>query len=110
MMRALWPASAHYDFTDETVFVWERPTGGLGGFVCDCTPVPYIEGWWVAQDLRRAGIGRALIEAVEQCCREHGYTELGSDVEVDNAGSVKAHADLGFESTLQLQFFRKRLT
>ena len=120
MMRALWPASAHYDFADETVLVWERPAGGLGGFVsfsvrpwaegCDSTPVPYIEGWWVAQDLRRAGIGRALIEAVERWCREHGYSELGSDVEVDNAGSIEAHGALGFESTLQLQFFRKRLS
>jgi aminoglycoside 6'-N-acetyltransferase I len=120
MMRALWPAGSDYDFRDETVFVWERPAGGLGGFVsfsvrpwaegCDSAPVPYIEGWWVGPDLRRAGVGRALVEAVERWCREHGYVELGSDVDVENATSVEAHVALGFEPTLRLQFFRKRLS
>lgn len=119
MMRALWPAAGDYDFRDETVFVWERPVGGLGGFVsfslrpwaegCDSTPVPYIEGWWVAPDLRRAGVGRALVEAVERWCREQGYLELGSDVELDNTTSLALHAALGFAPTLQLQFCRKRL-
>ena len=119
MMRALWPAAGAYDFSDETVFVWERPDGGLGGFVsfsvrpwaegCESTPVPYIEGWWVAPDIRRSGIGRALVQAVERWCREHGYQELGSDVELDNTRSVEAHVALGFEPTLRLQFFRKRL-
>ncbi|NOT06958.1 MAG: GNAT family N-acetyltransferase [Gemmatimonadales bacterium] len=120
MMRALWPDAGEYDFSGETVFVWERPAGGLGGFVsfslrpwaegCDSAPVPHIEGWWVAPDLRRAGVGRALFEAVEQWCREHGYRELGSDVELANTTSLAAHAALGFEPTAQLQFFRKRLT
>jgi hypothetical protein len=50
MMRDLWPDADDYDFRDETVFVWERSSGGLGGFIsfslrpwaegCDCTPVP----------------------------------------------------------------------
>lgn len=33
MMRALWPDAGFYDFGDETVFVWERPQGALGGLV-----------------------------------------------------------------------------
>ncbi|HJR58317.1 MAG TPA: GNAT family N-acetyltransferase [Vicinamibacterales bacterium] len=120
MMRSLWPDCGDYSFDDETVFVWERQGGGLGGFVsftlrpwaegCDATPVPYIEGWWVAPDLRQAGVGRALVEAVERWCRAHGYPELGSDVELENAVSLAAHAALGFEPTLRLQFLRKRLT
>jgi aminoglycoside 6'-N-acetyltransferase I len=119
MMRTLWPGGDSYDFSDETVFVWERDGGGLGGFVsfsirpwaegCDSTPVPYIEGWWVAPDLRQTGVGRALVRAVEQWSREHGYGELGSDVELDNDVSLRAHAALGFEPTLRVQFFRKRL-
>src|SRR5688572_7804195 len=86
MMRALWP-----DFDDqlgdERVFVWRRPEGGLGGFAsmslrqytdaCESRPCPYVEGWWVASDLRMKGVGRALIEAIETWCREHGYSELG---------------------------------
>lgn len=119
MMRTLWPGGDSYDFSDETVFVWERDGGGLGGFVsfsirpwaegCDSTPVPYIEGWWVAPDLRRAGVGRALVMAVEEWSREHGYRELGSDVELDNGVSLRAHTALGFEPTLRVQFFRKPL-
>lgn len=119
MMRALWPDAGDYDFGDETVFVWERSEGSLGGFAsfslrpwaegCSGMPVPYVEGWWVAPDLRRSGVGRALIDAIEQWCRENGYVELGSDVELDNAPSLAAHAALGFEPTLRLQFFRKRV-
>lgn len=119
MMRSLWQTATDYDFSDETVLVWDREGGGLGGFIsfslrpwaegCDATPVPYIEGWWVAPDLRRSGVGRALVSAVEEWCREHGYDELGSDVEVENTTSLEAHATLGFEPTLRLQFFRKRL-
>ena len=120
MMRALWRDAGDYDFKDETVFVWERPGGRLGGFAslslrpwaegCESTPVPYVEGWWVAPDLRRQGIGRALFGTIERWCQERGYAELGSDAEIDNAVSLRAHTTLGFEPTLRLQFFRKRLT
>jgi aminoglycoside 6'-N-acetyltransferase I len=86
MMAALTGEDSH-DFSSETVFVWERETGGLGGFIslslrpwaegCVAEPVPYIEGWCVASDLRGSGVGRALV--------------------------------LGFEPTMRLQFFRKEL-
>jgi len=119
MMRALWPDAGDYDFGDETVFVWERSDGQLAGFAsfslrpwaegCSSMPIPYIEGWWVAPDLRRSGVGRALFGAIEQWCLDNGYTELGSDVEVDNAPSLAAHAALGFKPTVRLQFFRKHL-
>lgn len=117
MMSALLDDSTPYDFSSETVFVWERETGGLGGFIslslrpwaegCTSEPVPYIEGWWVAPDLRGAGVGAALVAAVEQWCRRRGFVELGSDVAQDNTVSLQAHAALGFEPTLRLQFFRK---
>lgn len=118
MMRAL--TAEDYDFSDEVVFVWEGDDGPLGGFIsvslrpwaegCESTPVPYIEGWWVEPNVRRTGVGRALVAAVEAWCLAKGYTELGSDVEVSNEASLRAHRTLGFESTLQLQFFRRRLT
>lgn len=120
MMYALWPSPDPYDFSDESVFVWQRDDSrGLGGFIsfsvraraegCESSPVPYIEGWWVAPDLRGSKVGRALVTAVERWCLEHGYHELGSDVELHNDVSLRAHAALGFEPTLRLQFFRKRL-
>lgn len=119
MMRALWPTSLDYDFGNESVFVWVRESGRLGGFIsfslrpwaegCEETPVPYIEGWWVAPDLRRRGVGRALVEAVEHWARERGHRELGSDVQLENIASLEAHAALGFEPVERVQFFRKRL-
>lgn len=54
-------------------------------------------------------MGRALVAAVEGWVRERGYWELGSDVELDNAASLDAHAALGFEPVQRVQFFRKVL-
>ena len=117
MMRAL--TSEEYDFGDEIVFVWEREDGSLGGFVSlslrpwaegrESEPAPYIEGWWVDADIRRAGVGSALIRAAEEWCRTNGYAELGSDADVENEISIRAHRAVGFEPTLRLQFFRRRL-
>lgn len=120
MMRVLWPNAGEYDFSDETVYVWQRPDRSLGGFAsfslrpwaegCESAPVPYIEGWWVAPDLRQQGVGRELVATIELWCRERGYAELGSEAEIANDVSIQAHAALGFEPTVQLQFFRKRLS
>jgi GNAT superfamily N-acetyltransferase len=116
--RAIW-SEVGGDDLDETVLVWESDDGALGGFVsvalrpwaegCAGQPVPFVEGWYVAEDLRRQGVGRALIEAAEAWAREAGFDELGSNVRVDNAGSLRAHERLGFVATERLQFFRKAL-
>jgi len=118
MMLALWP-DFDGDFGGEEVLVWERDRGGLGGFLAhgvrahgpntEDGPVPWIEGWWVAPDLRRAGVGRALVDAFEALARARGFAAIGSDVLADNDASLAAHAALGFEPTERLQYFRKRL-
>ena len=76
---------------------------------CSSSPVPYVEGWYVAPDWRRRGGGRALMSAAEQWSREQGYTELGSDTEELNRLSRDAHAALGFEEVETLVVFRKAL-
>jgi GNAT superfamily N-acetyltransferase len=116
--RTLWDEDDGTD-DDETVFVWESETGVLGGFVsvslrpwaegCVGAPVPYVEGWYVTENLRRQGIGRALIQKAEAWAQERGFAELGSDVRLDNPISFEAHERLGFVPTEQLQFFRKSL-
>jgi aminoglycoside 6'-N-acetyltransferase I len=120
MMTKLLPNEPDYDFRDEHVFVWEEKDGSLGGFAsisirawadgCDSEPCPYVEGWYVEPQLRHRGIGTVLIRAIESWCVEHGYSELGSDAELTNAASMQAHVALGFEPTLQVQYFRKRLS
>ncbi|RJQ37026.1 GNAT family N-acetyltransferase [Candidatus Parcubacteria bacterium] len=119
LMRALWPDQDVSSDLDDTIFVWEEPDGRLGGFIsaavrpwvegADAAPCPHIEGWYVEPDLRKRGIGRALVAAVEQWAREQGFQELTSDVEMESAGSLAAHQALGFEPTEQIQYFRKKL-
>jgi aminoglycoside 6'-N-acetyltransferase I len=76
---------------------------------CDGSPVPYVEGWYVAAEHRRRGIGGALMNAAEEWSREHGYMELGSDTEEFNRLSRDAHAALGFDEVETIVVFRKAL-
>lgn len=99
--------------------VAERAGGGLGGFLelgirayaegCAAGAVPFIEGWYVDADLRRAGLGRALVRAAEKWARSRGYEEIASDVELDNDASIAAHGALGYEEVTRLVCFRRSL-
>jgi aminoglycoside 6'-N-acetyltransferase I len=103
----------------DEVFFTERPEGGLCGFLeaslrsradgCDSTPVGYIEGWYVDPDMRRKGIGRALVEAAEAWASAKGCREMASDAELWNAVSHQAHGALGYEETARLVLFKKDL-
>jgi aminoglycoside 6'-N-acetyltransferase I len=75
----------------------------------DSQPVGYIEGWFVLPEFRKRGIGRALIEAAEGWARSRGCSELASDAQLDNQGSIEAHGRLGFRETERIVCFLKRL-
>jgi len=132
MRAALWPDEDPAELLDETVewlgevdpdqvtFVAERDDGqSLCGFAeasvrkyadgVDESPCAFLEGWWVDADVRRTGVGRALIEAVEVWARSRGFTELGSDALLDNTLSHTAHQALGFQERERVVYFRKRL-
>ena len=72
-------------------------------------PCAFVEGWWVDADVRRTGIGRALMAAVEAWARARGFHELGSDALLENVVSYHAHLALGFEERERVIAFRKRL-
>jgi aminoglycoside 6'-N-acetyltransferase I len=103
----------------EAVFVAERPEGGLCGFVeaalrsradgCDSTPVGYIEGWYVDEDVRRRGVGRALVEAAEAWAVSKGCRQMASDAELWNDVSHQAHGALGYRETARLVLYKKGL-
>jgi aminoglycoside 6'-N-acetyltransferase I len=76
---------------------------------CDTDRVAYLEGWYVAPEARRKGVGAALIRASEDWGRAQGCTEFGSDALIDNVVSEKAHKALGFTETVQIRCFRKDL-
>ena len=131
MRAALWPDEDPRALADElaalladekqAAFVAERDDapGRLCGFAeasvrpyansNDEAPCAFLEGWWVDADVRQAGVGRALVAAVEDWARSHGFSELGSDALLDNTLSHLAHHALGFEEIERVIYFRKRL-
>ncbi len=76
---------------------------------CDSSPVPFIEGWHVEPDVRRRGIGRALVRKAEGRARAAGFKEMASDTEIENGGSVAAHCALGYVETERVVCFRRAL-
>lgn len=130
MRSALWPSDDHGAEIDEyfrsggsplltVIFVAERSSGGLAGFIelglrpyaegCESSPVPFIEGWYVDPDVRQTRIGSGLVRIAEDWARGQGYKEIGSDVEIDNDGSLAAHRALGYEEVTRLVCFRREL-
>jgi len=130
MRLALWPdasTSEHlaemeaiFEAAEAPVFVAVRPNGTPGGFLeggtrqsadgCEGGPVGYIEGWYVVADLRRQGVGRALVRAFETWARESGLQEIGSDTWLGNEVSIAAHTRLGYLEAERLVHFVKKLT
>jgi len=104
---------------NQVAFVAEREDGRLCGFAeasvrpfangVDESPCAFLEGWWVDEDTRRSGVGRALVAAVEDWARARGFAELGSDALLDNPLGHQAHRGLGFEERERVVYFRKRL-
>ena len=101
------------------VFIAERPNGSACGFAevglrsyaegCESSPVPYIEAWYVDEDVRRAGYGRALLRAAEDWAIAGGYREIGSDALLHNVLSHRAHRSCGYEEVERIVVFRKSL-
>lgn len=101
------------------VLVLPRDDGCLAGFIevgernyaegCETTPVAYIEGWWVDEDVRRTGAGRALVRAAEERAIARGHREIASDAVIDNRVSILAHRALGFDEVERQVCFRKDL-
>jgi aminoglycoside 6'-N-acetyltransferase I len=133
MRTALWPedadalpgeTDAHFGgapaaWSLAAVFVAERVDGGLCGFAeaslrpfadaCEEAPCAYLEGLYVDEDVRRGGVARALVAAVEAWARDLGHHELGSDYLIDNAASAAWHAAHGFDVVERLVMVRKKL-
>jgi aminoglycoside 6'-N-acetyltransferase I len=101
------------------VFLAARDDGSPCGFVevrersyaegCEASPVAYIEGWYVDPDVRRRGVGRALLAAAEDWARAEGHSEIASDALIDNVVSHRAHVRSGYTEVVRVVTFRKTL-
>jgi aminoglycoside 6'-N-acetyltransferase I len=129
MRLLLWPFGTAEGFSEDMdsllgdlltpVFVAVRSEGGLGGFLeagtrkyaegSESSPVGYIEGWFIDEELRGQGIGKALVMAAEDWARAQGLTEMGSDTWLDNEVSIQAHLKMGYEEAERLVHFIKKL-
>jgi aminoglycoside 6'-N-acetyltransferase I len=105
---------------DAVVLVAVRPgQTGLAGFAevgtrsmadgCDTSPVAYLEGWYVDSEMRRQGVGAALVQAAETWARARGFREFASDAELDNVESQQAHVALGFSEVGRAVLYLKKL-
>lgn len=129
LRRELWPSCSEerhrleieqHDSQGGVALVAEDGEAGLVGFAevsirrehvegTATSPVAYLEGWFVRQPFRARGIGRLLMVEAEHWAREKGFTELASDAELDNPGSQRAHAKLGFEEVGRTVHYVKKL-
>ena len=101
------------------VAVAEAEEGKLIGFLeasirhfaedCETDNVGYLEGWYVDDAFRQAGVGRALVRSAEEWARSRGCSEMASDAEVGNNVSLEAHARLGYTETSRLVHLRKEI-
>jgi aminoglycoside 6'-N-acetyltransferase I len=131
MRMTLWPETGEPQHRREmammlsddqrfAVLVCQDPHGELVGFAevslrawaegCESSPVGYLEGWYVAEQARRQGIGGGLVGAAEDWARSRGCTEMASDTELANRVSETAHLRLGYQVAARVTAFRKRLT
>jgi len=101
-------------------FVAAEGGGKLVGFVevglrshadgCDWTrPVGYVEGWFVSEEVRRRGIGTALLKTAEDWARGQGCREMAWDTQMHNVTSQRVHEALGFEVAERAVLYRKTL-
>ena len=81
----------------------------LLGNGCETSPVGYIEGWLVDEDLRGQGLGKALVKKAENWAREQGLHEMASDTWLENEASIAAHLKMGYEEVERLIHFAKTL-
>lgn len=135
LKHALWPDSSIEEHAREllgmlegkspgtlpaTVLVAEESDGAVIGFLevglrshadgCDpAHAVGFLEGWYVTEDRRCAGIGRKLLAAAEEWARSLGCVEMASDTWIDNEGSQRVHEALGYAVVDRCVHYRKTL-
>jgi aminoglycoside 6'-N-acetyltransferase I len=73
------------------------------------SPVPFIEGWFVESAYRLQGVGRALVQSVEHWAAARGFSEIGSDTQLENTASIVAHERLGYREVERNVCFLKRI-
>ena len=75
----------------------------------ETSPVGYLEGIYIAEDYRRQGCARKLLEKCQVWAKEQGCTEFASDCEIINEASYRFHLKMGFVEANRIICFTKPL-
>lgn len=73
------------------------------------SPVGYLEGIFVAEEYRKKGVARELLEGCQAWAKEQGCKEFASDCELSNETSLNFHLKLGFQEANRIICFTKKL-
>jgi GNAT superfamily N-acetyltransferase len=87
--------------------------GWVHGYLCQLLESEYrveIGGLVVDERCRRSGIGRGLVQAIENWAVEHGATELSVRCREERAESLKFYESLSFRHVKSQRVFRKQLS
>ncbi len=75
----------------------------------ETSPVGYLEGIFVKEEVRRRGIARRLLLACENWAKEQGCTEFASDCELTNLESQEFHQAVGFEEANRIVAYVRKI-
>jgi ribosomal protein S18 acetylase RimI-like enzyme len=88
------------------VFLARRESEYVGAAVCfvgystfAAAPLVNVHDMMVLSSARRMGVGRALLQAVEQHAKEHGCCKITLEVRADNTPAQGLYQSLGFLSS-----------
>lgn len=129
MRKELWPKDPPEQLRSEmdqilhspgVVFGAETGDGKLVGFAevairneyvegSTGSPTGYIEGLEVDESYRQQGIGRQLLMAAEDWCKNQRLAEIGSDTDLKNLKSLRVHQSAGFKVAGSVLHFIKKI-
>ncbi|MFT3823336.1 MAG: GNAT family N-acetyltransferase [Chitinophagaceae bacterium] len=75
----------------------------------DASPTAYIEGLYVKETYRKAGVAKLLLHTAEQWAIQKGCAQLASDTELSNSASIQFHLHNGFSEANRVVCFIKQL-
>ncbi len=100
---------------NDVCFLLFSPSEDLEGFIESSIysgtegPYAHVEGWYVSPKFRGQGLGKKLIEEIEQWCLHRTISILTSDTTANYPLSPDAHASSGFKKVHEFSIFIKEL-
>lgn len=76
---------------------------------CETSPAGYVEGWYVLKEKRREGVGRTLIEKLEDHFRKSGLKEVAADALWEETEIRNSYVGVGFKEISRIVNYIKEI-